>query len=165
MRLVLVLLLVLQLLSCKERTKEKPQGEITQEQEINKVFIKETRWGKTLWTLEAERLKERKDTTWIYNFTLKFLKGGKVTSTLTADSGLYLERTGDMTAYGDVYVVTEEGARLWTSLLNWDAKREKIFTDKDVLIKRDGKTIKGKGLTSDPDLENIIIHGRVEGYE
>lgn len=150
--------------SCKGKPKEEERVPEAS-QEIKKVTLRETRFGKTLWIMEADRLEEREDTTWVYSLKIEFVKKGKKTSTLTGDSGLYIPRTGDMTAFGDVSVRTEEGARLWTSELKWQAEKEEIFTDKEVLIKKKGKTIKGKGLISDPELKNIVIQGKVEGYE
>jgi len=163
-RVLFLLFLLFFPASCKEKTKEireKPEAS----QEIRKVHLKDTRFGKTLWTMEAERIEEKHDTTWVYAPKIYFGGEKNRTSTLTADSGLYVPYTGDMVAYGDVYVETEEGAKLWTSELEWRAKEEKIFTEKEVLIKKEGKTIRGKGLTSDPNLKNIVIHGKVEGYE
>lgn len=161
--LVPFLFLLLFVISCKEKPKEmKEKSEASQE--INKVFLKDTRFGKTLWTMEAKKIEEQRETTWVYSPKI-FFGGEKKTSTLVADSGVYVPYTGDMTAFGNVYVETKEGAKLWTSELEWKAKEEKIFTDKEVLIQKKGKIIKGKGLTSDPDLKNIVIHGKVEGYE
>jgi LPS export ABC transporter protein LptC len=152
-------------LFCGEEEKEQippPTGE----QEIEKFQIVETRWGKKSFALTAKILEERNDTTWVFKFKVVFFdeKGERV-STLTADSGAIFKKTGDMMALGNVLVKTVEGVELISDELLWKEDIRKIVTDKEVLIKRDGKVLKGKGLVSDPGLKHIEIKGKVRGYE
>jgi len=159
------LLTLIFLLSCKSDEKEKvypPRGE----QEIERFQIIETRWGKKSFVLSAELLEERGDTTLVFQFTVDFYdEKGEIVSTLVADSGVILKKTGDMIALGNVEVKTKEGAVLNTVELHWIEDRKKIVTEKEVVIKKEGKLLKGKGLISDPGLKHIEIKGKVVGYE
>ncbi len=165
MKRFLLILLFSVVVSCKGSKERVETSRHEASQEIKKVYLKDTRYGKTLWTMEAKEIKETRDTTWIYSPKIFFGGEEKKTSTLTADSGFYLPYTGDMVAFGNVYVETEGGAKLWTSKLVWDPHKEQIKTDQEVKIQKDGKLLRGKGLISDPNLKHIVIQGKVEGYE
>lgn len=153
------------LFGCKAEEKEQvslPKGE----QEIERFHIVETRWGRKSFELSAKLLEERKDTTWVFDFSVDFFdeKGNKV-STLVADSGVIFKKTGDMIALGNVKVETEDGTLLYTDELLWKEDIKKITTEKEVIIKKEGKVLKGKGLISDPGLKHIEIKGKVLGHE
>jgi len=150
-------------LSCQrgnERTTEEMRGE----EEVRKVRLVETTKGRKIFELEAGKITQRGDTTWIYGLHAKFYdREGRVSSNLEADSGFYLRKYGDMKAFGDVKFSSQEGKKLFTSFLAWEKRKNRIWTDKKVKILSNGKEIIGEGLESDPQLREIIIKGKVEG--
>ena len=56
-------------------------------------------------------------------------KNGKHNSTLTADSSVVHNQTNDLTAYGNVVVVSDSGIVLQTEVLFWDNEKQKIISD------------------------------------
>jgi len=56
------------------------------------------------------------------------------TSQLTADSGEVNERLNDLTATGNVVVVSDSGETLHTEKLLWNNKLQKILSVVDVMI-------------------------------
>ncbi len=85
-------------------------------------------------------------------------KNGKRASTLTADSGMFNEKTQDVKAFRNVIVESDSGVTLFTEAIEYDQKREKIFTDLDVLITTDnGDSLWGHGFESDPQMNHWQI--------
>ncbi len=144
---------------------DSPQASPPPRPEVQQVQIEETRWGKRAWTLQAERVEFRQDTTALYHLTLHFYDSNEVpTSVLTADSGYLFERTRDMVAWGHVEVRTlEDSTRLLTHSLAWDHQRERIYTFDSVTVYRGSEVLTGVGLISDPSLKHIRIGGEVIG--
>ncbi len=133
--------------------------------EVQRVQIEETRWGKRAWTLQADRVAFRNDTTALYHLTLHFYDENEMpSSVLTADSGYLYERTRDMVALGHVEVLTlDDSTRLLTRSLAWDNQRQRIYTFDSVTVYRGGEVLHGVGLISDPALKHIRIGGEVLG--
>jgi len=166
MKTIIWILVALFPLSCTQKRPEETTRGKQREEEASRIKVTQTQLDKKVWELLAEKLISRGDTTWIYNFTVHFFdEEGEKTSTLTADSGFIFQDTGDMIALGDVEVVTKDSSRLKTNSLKWKEKERKITSDDDVLIERKGKMIRGRGLITDPNLEHIVIEGKVIGYE
>jgi len=84
-------------------------------------------------------------------------ENGEYFSRLRSDSGTIDMKTNDMVAVGNVVVVTDDGTRLETGSLVWDDDEEKISTDDSVVIYQEDKVLRGKGLVSDPKLEDVLI--------
>jgi LPS export ABC transporter protein LptC len=81
-----------------------------------------------------------------------------VTTHLTADSAIRLEKQGVMEAYRKVVVVNRKGEKLHTEKLIWDEKRRIIYTDKHVLINTaDDDILEGEGLEANEDFTNYKI--------
>ena len=86
-----------------------------------------------------------------------FSSNGEYFSQLWADSGIVNMETNDMFAVGNVVVLTNDSLRLETETLNWDEEMEKISTEDSVVFYQEDKIIRGKGLYSDPGLEDVVI--------
>lgn len=89
---------------------------------------------------------------------------GNHTSVLTSQGGKILDDRQDMTAYGNVIVVSDSGLTLFTDTLRWNNKDQKIYSDIPVkFISDEGDTLYGDSFKSDPDLVNYEIenpHGK-----
>ena len=89
---------------------------------------------------------------------------GNHTSVLTSQGGKILDDRQDMTAYGNVVVVSDSGLTLFTDTLRWNNKDQKIYSDIPVkFISDEGDTLYGDSFKSDPDLINYEIknpHGK-----
>ena len=83
---------------------------------------------------------------------------GNHTSVLTSQGGKILDDRQDMTAYGNVIVVSDSGLTLFTDTLMWNNKEQKIYSVIPVtFISDDGDTLYGDSFKSDPDLVNYEI--------
>lgn len=93
-----------------------------------------------------------------------FDENGNHTSVLTSLGGKILDDRQDMTAYGNVIVVSDSGLALFTDTLRWNNKEQKIYSDIPVkFISDEGDTLYGDSFKSDPDLVNYEIenpHGK-----
>ena len=87
---------------------------------------------------------------------------GLIESTLNADRAEVDEDNNIMTASGNVVLTSIEGKKLETEELFWDNKKNKIYTNKEVLITTKKEIIKGKGFTSKPDFSDYFI-SRING--
>ena len=93
-----------------------------------------------------------------------FAPSGEARSVVTADSGLYDARGGDMVAHGNVVATTPDGRRLTTSELRYDRLNDRITGPQAfVFITADGQRQAGDAFTSDPDFRNVAVtRGRGE---
>ena len=82
---------------------------------------------------------------------------GLIESTLNADRAEVDEDNNIMTASGNVVLTSIEGKKLETEELFWDNQKNKIYTNKEVLITTKKEIIKGKGFTSNPDFSTYFI--------
>ncbi len=86
-----------------------------------------------------------------------FNRQGFHNSVLTADSAIIDDRTKDMTAYGNVKVVSDSGTVLITEEMNWNNQTRRITGDKFVTITSRTETIQGYGFESDQNLKDYTI--------
>lgn len=83
---------------------------------------------------------------------------GLVTSTLVADKGYYFSEEDYYKAEGNVIMRSLfTGDELSTELLNWDPKKEQIYTDNFVTIKTQDEVLTGEGLEASQDFEEYTI--------
>lgn len=95
---------------------------------------------------------------------LAFYEKKKQVSTVTARSGLVHMDTYDVTLTSDVVVRSlRDASTLTTQTLQYSSKLKKFVTDAEVLVKRPGGTLRGRGLEASPDLSDIaIFHQRTQ---
>ena len=90
-------------------------------------------------------------------------ENGDHQSVLTALAGRVDTETGNMTARGDVVVVTDDGVRLETEELTWLDERRRIVTELPVRIVRETGEVRGVGLDTDPELREFRLGSQIEG--
>ena len=84
-----------------------------------------------------------------------FTPEGVQQSVLTADSGWYAVRSGDMEARGNVVVVRADGSRLTTSKLLYEPQQNRVSTDQPYTYTEGERRVQGNGFVSDPSFKNI----------
>ena len=80
---------------------------------------------------------------------------GNISSTVTADSGLYEMRTGSMKSWGHVVAKTPDGRTLRSAELMYDSRQQTIASDKPFTFDRAGQHLEGNAFVSDPDFRNV----------
>ena len=99
-----------------------------------------------------------KEIIFIGKVTLDFFDlEGNHSSTMTADTGRIDDKRHLFTARGNVYVDSDSGMTLSTSILYWHENQESIFTDQSIILTTQTDTLYGIGFESDANLENWTI--------
>ena len=86
-----------------------------------------------------------------------FYKDSAIRSVLNAEKAEIYESSNIMIASDNVVLVSSEGKRMNTEELIWDEKKNKIYTDKQIVITTDKEIIKGEGFESNPDFSEYSI--------
>lgn len=97
-----------------------------------------------------------------------FDENGRETATITANQGEFDTATRKMVARGDVVVLMADGRRIETFVLNYDPRTDRIWSDTESWLYRDGTRLRGDGFTSNADMTNLKVRnptGRAEGLE
>ena len=87
---------------------------------------------------------------------------GRLTSTLTSDSGSYNERTQKTVARGNVVLIMPDpdGRTIWTEELHYDPVTKRVWSDVAVrMLESNGQEIRGTGFTADDQFLNVRITG------
>jgi LPS export ABC transporter protein LptC len=122
----------------------------------------------------VQRAKVLADTAYFYSNTQSALletvhitfygAAGEQTSVLTAKTGTYFWRTGDMEARGNVVVVTTDGRTLRTEALRYEEGKNQVISDLPFIFDGPQRHVEGEGFTSDPTFKNIVAkHPRGTG--
>ncbi|WP_338815053.1 LPS export ABC transporter periplasmic protein LptC [Bernardetia sp. Wsw4-3y2] len=100
---------------------------------------------------------------------------GKITTTLTADSGRYERISKLYHAYGNVEVVNyEQEQKVNTPELHWNEFKREIYTEKEIAVKTPTETLYGIGMTSNETFSkykvwqptgSFIYKERTQGFE
>ena len=77
------------------------------------------------------------------------------------DEGDVMQQSKDIEVRRNVVLVSDDGLRLETSVLRWQAGSKRLWTDAPVRLTRDGTTIKGSGLVVNMTLQTAEVGGRV----
>ena len=92
-------------------------------------------------------------------------ENGRKVSNLVADSVIIDDATKDMTAMGNVIVVSDSNnTTIKTSLLKWKNDTRKLTSDRYVKIVSPDQEIEGIGFESDETLKNYTIY-KVKGVK
>ena len=164
MRRVLVILLLFFSVFCS-KTEDQAIPDITDQEEIpdQEIWNSEYRWTKNGQNFvivkygHLRKYENKKELLLDDSLITDFFKNGEHASILRSREGKIDENTNDMTAFGNVKVVSDSGIILYTQELHWKNKIEKISTDKFVTIITDLDTIYGYGFESDQELKNWEI--------
>lgn len=123
-----------------------------------------TRGGIAEWdfTGRLAKIYEKVNLARIQDMRIQYWRGGKIASVLTARQGLVKTDVQDVRAEGNVCMVSEEGAILRTERLDWNQKRNKLFTLSPVTVVKGGNILNGVGLEADADLRHLKILAQVK---
>ena len=88
---------------------------------------------------------------------LKFDTLFNIEASLKADTAYNYEKKGLWKLIGNVRVENLEGKKFETSLLFWDQKEEKVYSDKYIRIQEDDKIITGIGFESNQNMTQYKI--------
>ena len=123
-----------------------------------------------------EYIYQNEDVYYPKNFRISMYNpDGKITTTLTADSGRLERVTKLYHAYGNVEVINhEQEQKVNTPELHWNQFKREIYTDKEIAIKTPTETLYGIGMTSNEEFSkykimqptgNFVYKERTEGFE
>jgi LPS export ABC transporter protein LptC len=87
---------------------------------------------------------------------------GSVKSVLKSENAEVDEINKIMTASQSVVLTSSTGKKLETEQLIWDENKNKIYTDKKVVITTDKEVVKGEGFISNPDFTEYSI-SKIQG--
>jgi len=82
---------------------------------------------------------------------------GKVQSFLTAESAKIDETNNIMIASGNVVLTSSDNKKLESEELVWDEAKNKIHTNKHIVVTTGREIIEGKGFQSNPDFSKYSI--------
>ncbi len=77
------------------------------------------------------------------------------------EEGDVRQNSNDLEVRKNVVVVSNDGLRLETSVLRWEASAKRLWTDAPVTITREGTVIRGSGLDVLVGQERAEVKGRV----
>jgi len=132
-------------------------------QTAESAVIYEAQGGQHTWILNVKTAKfyEGKDTAFLTEPQLQFRDGGKNMSVISGDAGTASMTDGSIVLTGNVVGKSPaQNAELRTSVLNYDIKNKKIWTDETVFVKRNGVTVRAKGLRANGDFSEIEFKGQ-----
>ena len=81
--------------------------------------------------------------------------------TIMGDEGELDRSTNNVEVRRNVVVTSDDGLRLETSVLLWDANERRLWTDAPVLLSRRGSVVRGTGLDVRMADETATVTGRV----
>ncbi len=80
------------------------------------------------------------------------------TSILTSDSAEIDQKSNNMKASGNVVAISDSGITLFSEILFWDSKKEKLYTQANIMITTlENDTLFGTGFESNSNLKNWKI--------
>ena len=83
------------------------------------------------------------------------------TWTIVGDEGDLDRKTNNVEVRHNVVVTSDDGLRLETTVLRWDAETKRLWTDAPVVLSRAGSVVHGNSLTVGMADEATTIGGRV----
>jgi len=86
-----------------------------------------------------------------------FTTTGLKSAVLTSRRGTYHTNTGQMIAWGDVVVNSEDGRHLRSEELKYDQTRNEISSDSAFVLTEPERRLEGIGFRSDPNLQNVHV--------
>jgi len=142
-----------------------PEAAITADRVVNDFVLTETLDGRIEWKMEAAEARHypEEGVTRLTELTLRFYDTlGTEKSVLTADGGHVQDGTGDMTALGNVRVVSTEGDELTTEELRYFRTQDLISGPGFVRLSKPDRVVTGIGYEAKPDLTNYKIREDVK---
>lgn len=81
--------------------------------------------------------------------------------TIVGDEGELDGKTKNVEIRRNVVVTSNDGLRLETAVLRWEAENKRLWTDTPVMLSRNGSVVRGSGLDVRLDAEATTISGPV----
>ena len=91
------------------------------------------------------------------NVRTRYYEKDKEIANLTSETGVIYTDTNNIEVKGKVVLTTRDNAKLLTSSLSWDSKKNKLHTDEYVKVIRGDNVMEGVGFQSDIMLERVLI--------
>ena len=155
--------LILIFLSCSEITEvQLLSSENIPDQESWHATIILTNKGKMRAKIQSGHLEKYNEKSHILldtNVTVDFFdQDERRTSILTSDVAEIDQKTNNMIASGNVVAISDSGITLFSEILFWDSKKEKLYTDTNIMITTlENDTLFGTGFESNSNLKNWKI--------
>jgi len=165
-RTIALMLLPLLMLGCEPE--EQQSAPATGESPLQTIYgyhTVETHMGEIQWEIfgeKAERFTGEEDL-YLIGVRMIFYEEGEKSATLTSQRGRVNENTRNMTARGEVEILTEDERTLRSEVLHWDNEREIIHTAEYFRATEVDKVLTGVGLETDPKMTDLVILEEVEG--
>ena len=114
------------------------------------------------WQLRAElaQIFEREGRTTLRNLAVTLEEPDR-TWTVVGDEGELFSDSKNVEIRRNVVVTSSDGLRLDTSVLRWDAARQRLWTDEAVTLSRGSSVVTGSGLEVRMEEEATTVSGRV----
>lgn len=139
--------------------RSRPAGEDRPLQTMERFTMTQTEKSRTVWELSAPRAdislsgEARLDRP-----VIRFFREGRHASTARALKAFVDGESRDVALEGDVVVEAHaEESVLRTERLEYEAARDRLHTDRKVLIDRPGSRLRGRGLEADSALSSVTI--------
>lgn len=115
------------------------------------------------WRLRADlaQIFEREGRTTLRNLAVTLEEPDR-SWTVVGDEGEVFSDSKDVEIRRNVVVTSSDGLRLDTSVLRWDAARQRLWTDAPVTLSHGGSVVKGSGLEVRMEEEATTVSGRVQ---
>jgi LPS export ABC transporter protein LptC len=154
-----VLLMLVILPGCRQERTIIEETPPMAEQAVEKFVITETEEGKLKMVLESESavIDEEKKRALLKLPRVKFYEKGEYVSTLITESATINLDTYDVICHGKCTVDTANNEHLQTTDLQYNAKKDIVFSKNDVKLTRREEVVYGKGFEADTKLDKIII--------
>jgi len=96
--------------------------------------------------------------------TTFYTVSGVKDAVLTSNHGRYSTRLGNMTAFGNVVVTTEDGRSIVTPELHYNQASNQFSSDSQFVMTEPGRRLAGVGFRSDPGLKNVQVLSGASGF-
>ncbi len=96
--------------------------------------------------------------------TTFYTVSGIKNAVLTSNRGRYSTRLGNMTAFGNVVVNTEDGRSIVTPELHYSQASNQFSSDSQFVMTEPGRRLAGVGFRSDPGLKNMQVLSGASGF-
>ncbi len=128
---------------------------------ISKSKMIHTEEGKIKLEIQSEKIErysgEVSELKFSNGFKVNFYsKSGKIISNLSALNAIVDEKNNIMTARDSVILKNNE-KKLETEVLIWDEKKDKIYTESNVIITTKNEKIYAQGFISDPNFSDYTL--------
>jgi LPS export ABC transporter protein LptC len=165
--LLIFLLGLSQVFSCKEESQKKAQKTKTYPDQVventSMVFTQNGVKSAEIKVKYLEKYEKEDISRGKVIFADIYDREGKHISTIQADSGWIKEKRQELMVLGDVVVKTDQGMILETQSLSWNPRTNKVTTEDFVKITKGKDVITGYGLEADQELKELKIKKEVKG--